>query len=103
MVSDDTTRNITRLCVVGVMLLALFSMLFFTGYPDYLQEEANRDACQNSYGPSAEWVAGPNDADQLICATSDGDLGYTRQPPTPPLLDWENFKAYTGAVAAGEA
>lgn len=104
--SDEESSRAALLVIVviiGAMAFAFASMLFLMGYPSYLQEEANRDACQDAYGTGAEWVAGPNDAGQLICSTGSGDLGYTRQPSTPPLLDWQNFKSYAGAVASGEA
>lgn len=78
-----TTKQEAIITMV-LVIMSISMMLLLIGFIDYRIDNGKQMACEDEFGPEAEWVGlVTSDLDGVICETPDGELHARETLGTP--------------------
>lgn len=81
--SDDISL-MAIVVTISIIVVALGATLLGVGYADYRVDNGKQAACEDAFGPGADWVGLTTDLNGVICETPGGDLHALDKPDTEP-------------------
>lgn len=79
--------------------VVLGGLLIVSGYPGYLSDLGNQQACESEFGPNSTFVGTTGDRDGALCKT-DGEIGLVKSQDAP--MNEETWSKYLDRVYQGE-
>lgn len=96
--SEATWWNVLLLIVVAVG--SLMSIVFVGGYPMYLADQGNQQACAEEFGSNATYIGDVSGGGQGILCKTESGVETTKGQMAP--MNFETVSEYASAFAGGK-